>query len=438
MRKLKYMQKSKNVSISDIRLLYRFIISEDLQRLFGPGPVNTDSRPFLEFTAPKLIYQEDRTAIGDIQHRIWVSPGTREINEQLRADIDAQIDFAAYALSVYSPFKDMVDLSKATSEQEERFFSLLDDYCANNTVDVSDLKDNELMRRCRSVQMAAIKEKIDLLPDKAVSYDFLGSLYYKEGRLDESIINYSKSLQIDPVNAAAHLNLGSSFAKQGNFEKAVSHFVEVLRIDPNNAKAYKNFGYALMFQGRFDYASTQLLKALQLDPVLEDVHNYLGYVLTRQGRFEEAVRAYNYALEKDPDNPDIYNGMGIVLTQQGRKKEAVRHFTRALEIRPDWVEVMNNLSWILATREERQFRDPKEAIRLAERAGELTGFKKPDLLDTLAVAYGADGRFSDAVSTAQKAVDLARSSGDKQLAEEIRGRLRLFKAGQRYVEGASR
>jgi hypothetical protein len=55
-----------------------------------------------------------------IADKRWLSPGTRKIIREVTADIDAQIDFAEYAVSVYEPFCDMVDLSKATPSQKER------------------------------------------------------------------------------------------------------------------------------------------------------------------------------------------------------------------------------------------------------------------------------------------------------------------------------
>ncbi|MHC4105422.1 MAG: fused MFS/spermidine synthase, partial [Planctomycetota bacterium] len=66
---LEYAQQSNNVTILNPRLLYRFIIYEELQRLFGPGPVNTDSWPRLEFAAPKLMYHEDQMIRRNIQSK---------------------------------------------------------------------------------------------------------------------------------------------------------------------------------------------------------------------------------------------------------------------------------------------------------------------------------------------------------------------------------
>jgi len=58
-RNLSYIQQSKNVTLSDPRLVYRLVLSEDLRTLFGEGPVNTDNWPLLEFTAPKLMHRVD-------------------------------------------------------------------------------------------------------------------------------------------------------------------------------------------------------------------------------------------------------------------------------------------------------------------------------------------------------------------------------------------
>ena len=54
---------------------------------------------------------------------------------------------------------------------------------------------------------------------------------------------------------------------------------------------------------------------------------------------------------------------------------------------------MNNLAWLLATAEQAQFRNAAKAVELARRACELTKYRQPFLLDTLAAAYAAVGRF---------------------------------------------
>ncbi|MHC4635757.1 MAG: tetratricopeptide repeat protein, partial [Planctomycetota bacterium] len=235
-RKLSCIQQSKNVALSDPKLLYRLIVSEDLQRLFGPGPINTDSRPRLEFAAPKLMYHSGPMIMRNIQSKKWLTPETRNTIQQVTTGVDAQIDFAAYALSIYLPFRDMVDLSKATPSQKERFFKLMETYCADNSVDFAIFKNDELKQRCRSVQIEAIESRIALMPDKAASYFYLADLYFEKGMLDEAVANCSKALRIEPDFAEAHYNLGLALTDQDRLDEAITHFTEAIQIDPYNAE----------------------------------------------------------------------------------------------------------------------------------------------------------------------------------------------------------
>jgi spermidine synthase len=52
--------------------------------------------------------------------------------------------------------------------------------------------------------------------------------------------------------------------------------------------------------------------------------------------------------------------------------------------------------------------------------------------DTLAAAYAATGRFNDAITTAQKAIELAKAAGQSQLVEEAELHLKLYRSGQPY------
>jgi spermidine synthase len=106
-----------------------------------------------------------------------------------------------------------------------------------------------------------------------------------------------------------------------------------------------------------------------------------------------------------------------------------------LRLEPESAPALNGLARLLATRERAQGGDPAQALRLVERARELMGREDAHSLDTLAVAYAAAGRFTDAVTTAEKAVQLAQSAGQARLAEAIQARLELYRAGRPYREG---
>ncbi len=79
-----------------------------------------------------------------------------------------------------------------------------------------------------------------------------------------------------------------------------------------------------------------------------------------------------------------------------------------------------------------------EAIRLARRACAAPPECDPAILDTLAAAYAAAGRFDAAVSTASGAADRAERMGKLHDASEFRARLSLYRQGRPYVDPGSK
>ena len=123
---------------------------------------------------------------------------------------------------------------------------------------------------------------------------------------------------------------------------------------------------------------------------------------------------------------------------QDKIDEAVKHFRQVLRLKPNSVAVLNRLARLSATSRDSAIYDPQQAVRLAQQACELTGYKDAGILDTLAVAYAAAGRFPEAVGMAEKALKRAKSVAQKELTEDIQNRLNLFKAGKPYVEEAEK
>jgi len=158
-------QSSKNVTLFNHRLFYLLIITEDLERLFGKGLVNSDRWPRLEFLAPKLMHTLDLTIVRQLIDKHWLSRETLKIVDESFSDVDKQIDLAAYALPFFKPnmpFQFPVDLSQGTPTQRERFLMLIKNYCASNIVkDYSLLDDEEIKDGCLSAQITTVLDKLD-------------------------------------------------------------------------------------------------------------------------------------------------------------------------------------------------------------------------------------------------------------------------------------
>jgi tetratricopeptide (TPR) repeat protein len=206
--------------------------------------------------------------------------------------------------------------------------------------------------------------------------------------------------------------------------------------NPDCWLAHNNLGLLLNNQGRIEEAMEHYQKAIQINPNYFETPNNLGVALADKGRFDEAIENYRKAIQINPNYSDALNNLGAALGAKGRSDEAIESFRKAIRINPNYSGALNNLAWILATSSKAEFRDGTQAVRLAERACELTHHGEPLFIGTLAAAYAEAGRFPEAVTTAEKAEQLATTAGLPAVAAKNRQLLELYRAGKSYHEPA--
>ena len=375
---------SQNVVLNHPQVLTRLVVSENLPALFGPGDVHTDRHPQLEFIAPRLMYQRTGQIYDRIQSKKHggLSAETRDTIRRLEADVDAQVDFAAFALSVYSPFGNMVDLARADNSQKRRFVELMEGYCAENELDYAVIRDGELRQRCLSIQIDRLENQMDRLPNRAASLAYLADLYAMQGQPAKAIARYKEAVSADPLSPTLHTQLGFALAQQSLPEEAVGYFNRASQLDPGDPKACFNLGYALARLGRSaesqqhfrnavalkaDYAEAHhelglvlantggtneairhLEEAVRLRPHFLKAQNDLGVVFAMQGRFDEAIRKFSEALRIQPHDAEVHTNIGMALVRKGRIEEGITHFKTALEIKPGFAPARDNLQKALA------------------------------------------------------------------------------------------
>ena len=177
-------------------------------------------------------------------------------------------------------------------------------------------------------------------------------------------------------------------------------------------------------------------EAVRLKPDHGPSRYWFGVCLAATGRDNEAIAHLRKGLELEPTGTRAHHVLGMVLCRNGVYEEGLAHLEHALAGHPEGLGAANNLAWVLATCPEAKFRDGRRAVELAERACEATGHNKASFLDSLAAAYAETGDFADAVRVASRALDLARRTSLASV-EAIEARLRLYKAGRAYRQGAA-
>ena len=212
----------------------------------------------------------------------------------------------------------------------------------------------------------------------------------------DNVTLFQRAVSVASDNWLAHNNLSNALLEQHrSLEAAESHAREAVRIRPNYPEARVNLGLALFWQGKTSEAILHLEKALELRPNRPDTHEYLGYALMVAGRGDEAIQ----------------------------------HFYEALRLSPAFVPALKGLAWIRATHPTANWRNADEAVRLAERAAQLTSYKDAQALDILAAAFAEAGRFDEAVRIGEQARNLALAANQTELARKIVDHLDLYRLG---------
>jgi len=253
-------------------------------------------------------------------------------------------------------------------------------------------------------------------------------------KYDDAIKHFARALDMDPHYPNARNLMGVALMAIGRINEAIECFSELLRQKQDTAEVHYNWALALSMQKKYDDAIEQLAVVLKLEPNYAGAQEIMGKSLLTAGRPKDAIEHLNEALRTSKEPVKVYENLGKAYAQLGQYRPAIQNWTKAVELKPDNVPVLNDLAWLLATTGDVSAEDANKAVKYAQHVCDFTGYKKPEFLDTLAVAYAAAGRFEDAVNTANQAIDIARAGNQEDLANEIQSRMKLYQAGQRYQQ----
>jgi tetratricopeptide (TPR) repeat protein len=120
----------------------------------------------------------------------------------------------------------------------------------------------------------------------------------------------------------------------------------------------------------------------------------LGMLSARQVQtWRDRVSIWENCLRRDPNNAFAHGNLARNLADRGESGRALLHFQAALEISPDFAAGLSDFGRALAKFEDRRLRDYELAVRLAERACEMSDWKDRRIRRNLAIVhcdYGND------------------------------------------------
>jgi tetratricopeptide (TPR) repeat protein len=272
---------------------------------------------------------------------------------------------------------------------------------------------------------------LTMSPNAPNVHNMLGAALRAQGEFDAALKHYRRALEIDPDYTNALYNLANAYKSRGQLGEAISLYRRVLYTHPDDIEAHNNLGIVLLSSGNLPKAIEHFRKAVQVRPSNLQSRYNLATALMSNGRLNEAIEEYRRCLEYGPGFAKAHHSLGGVLATLKRFDEALAHFGRASKERPEWPAPLNAMAKILSTHPDKGKRDLSKAVELAERAAELTNYQSPMVLKTLADTYAAQGRYDDAITIAQRGLEIAIAAGSDRLAGSLREKIRFYQQPKR-------
>ena len=251
------------------------------------------------------------------------------------------------------------------------------------------------------------------------------------------LVKYGKLYATVMIYADAHVNCGFALWQMGQVNDALAHFYEALRVKPDYIPAHTNLVNLFLGSGDYDRAITQSHELLKLTPHSPQAYTNLALALFNKGRYDQAIANFQTAIKLDPSQTIISYHLAEALEAADLIDRAIEEYRKALAAYPDWLALKNKLAFLLAAYKESKYHNPKEAVKLATEVCQQLNYTQPEPMDTLAIAYAADGDFASAVKTAQQALKLAHDADNTALARDIKTRLNLYESRRAYYRPSS-
>jgi tetratricopeptide (TPR) repeat protein len=267
--------------------------------------------------------------------------------------------------------------------------------------------------------LESLKKVGELAPGSIVPHEYRGEIYREMGQFDKAIDEFTRVLQIQPGMDLALIRRAESYMLAERLDEALSDLNAVLKSNPGLALAHGLRAQVLASQQKFGEAIAEMKLLADEMPGQPDVRMQLALYYLLDDQTREAIAQYTQVLDLDAEHFLALRGRGDAYLNLGDHAAAVEDFEKALGVEPEDSALLNNFAWVLATSPDDNVRDGDRAIELATKACELTDYKTPHILSTLAAAYAEKGDFETARKWSQQAVDMDDKEHDEQLRKEL-------------------
>jgi Tfp pilus assembly protein PilF len=213
-------------------------------------------------------------------------------------------------------------------------------------------------------------------------------------------------------------NLALFYLNNGKPEESIKYFQKSLSLDKDYYLSYNGMGIAYLMLRELEKSAQYFERSLELNPTLTEAHNYLGTVYQELGHLERAEQEYRTAIAdlsyKSRDLP--YYNLARLYFNQNRFADALYYVQKSLEINKRLVMAINLKGIIYERLEdyEAAIESYKQGLKIAE--------EDVNLKFNLGVAYFKNNQYDEAKEMFNKIYNIA----ELNMKREIDGYLKII------------
>ncbi len=177
-------------------------------------------------------------------------------------------------------------------------------------------------------------------------------------------------------------------------------------LQPKSATVLSRRCVVLSILGKSEEALADADAAIALDSKNKELYEQKARLLFKNKKTNQAIAEVTKVIFVDDTRREALNIRANLWFVLSKWRNGFKDFEKILSYHPNDIETLNSYAWMKATLPFDEFRDGKKAVELANYACELSKWKKPHIIDTLAAAHAEVGDFDKATSLMKQIFDM--------------------------------
>jgi tetratricopeptide (TPR) repeat protein len=237
-------------------------------------------------------------------------------------------------------------------------------------------------------------------PDATHAYYCRGLAFRKLGRLEDTLADFSKAIELDPKFTWPWSSRGSAYNALRLYDKALADLTKAIELDPKHTSAWSNRGVAYFHLRQYDKALADLNKAIELDPKNAAAWSNRASFYNERRQYAKALADSTKAIELDPKYTLAWSNRGAEYIHLRQYDKALADLTKAIELDPEYAKAWANRSAAYSN-----LRQYDKALADASKAIELDP-KNAVAWNNRAMSYMHLGPYTKVLADLNKAIEL--------------------------------